>query len=128
MEVGMRQLWRRCLRGALLYETVCAAAILIFGFGPPFDPGPSPWYFEILPATQLPGILLLTRLGLCCGFASHLVISDAIMDRWGGLTPIGVPILFVANTLAVTLIVFLGAALWSRRRSGPPIQSIPPAV
>ena len=123
----MRQLWRRCLRRALLYETVCAVAILIFGFGPPFDLGPSPWYFEILPVTQLPGILLLTRLGLCCGFASHLVISDVIMDRWGGLTPLGVPILFVANTLVVTLVLLAVALLWGWRRARP-IQSMPPAA
>ena len=123
----MRQLWRRCLRWALLYETVCAVAILIFGFGPPFDLGPSPWYFAILPVTQLPGILLITRLGLCCGFASHLVISDVIMDRWGGLTPLGVPILFVANTLVVTLVLLAVTLLWGWRRARP-IQSMPPAA
>jgi hypothetical protein len=124
----MREAWRRCWRRALLYETVCTVAILIFGFGPPFDVGPSPWYFEILPASQLPGIVLLTRLGLCCGFASPLVISDAIMDRWGGLTPVGAPILFMANALAIALILFPCAALWSRRRSRAPSQPIPPAV
>ena len=123
----MRQLWRRCLRWALLYETVCAVAILIFGFGPPFDLGPSPWYFEILPATQVPGILLLTRLGLCCGFASHLVKSDVIMDRWGGLTPMGVPLLFLANTLVVTLALLAVRLLWGWRRVRP-IQSVPPAA
>jgi hypothetical protein len=124
----MRHLWRRCWQWGLLYQTACAVAILVFGFGSPFDLGPSPWYFEILPATQLPGILLLTRLGLCCGFASHLVISDVIMDRWGGLTPVGVPILFAANTLVVSLVLFLVIVLWLRWRSAPPIQTIPPAA
>ena len=121
----MRPIWRRCVRWALLYETACAVAILTFGFGPPFSLDSTPWYFEVLPATQLPGIVLLTRLGLCCGFASHLVISDAIMDRWGGLTPLGIPILFAANTLVVALVLSLIMVLWRRV---PAVQPIPPAV
>lgn len=103
------------VRRALLLELALATLIAVFGFGAfGFDEA---WYHALLPATQLPGIWLLTELGLCCGFANGLVISDVILNRYGGLTPVGVPLLFGANVGVLSLLLTLARLASLRWRS-----------
>ena len=90
------------MRRAIQVELLLALLIAVFGFGSfGFE---SAWYHEVLPATQLPGTLLLSELGLCCGYANGLVIADEIGNRYGGLTLIGVPLLAAANVIALSLL------------------------
>ena len=101
---------RWALARALGVEVVLALLVAAFGFGGPiFDP---PWYSQVLPATQLPGILLLERLGFCCGYMNGLVLSDEMIGRWGGLTTVGAPILFAANTAVLAMLLWAGRLGW----------------
>lgn len=72
------------------------------------------WYQLAALTPHLPAVLILSRMGVCCGFASHLVISDAGMSYWGGLTLAGVPMLMIANFAA--LVPFLMLIRFARRR------------
>jgi len=115
-------LLRRASFYALVFE--CGASILValLGFGGPFN---GRWYQNLLPLTQLPGVFILDRWGLCCGYRNGLVISDDLSGRWSGLQPRGMPILFVANVVGLTLVLFvtllaLRAIATRRRPSGAP--------
>ena len=70
-----------------------------------------------LAATQIPGLLLLEQLGWCCGFGGGFVITDVVVNRWGGLTSAGAPLLALANTLVLALVLLPAAILWSHTRS-----------
>jgi hypothetical protein len=89
---------------ALLFEIMCAVLIALIGFGG-LDP---PWYRIALLATQVPAMFVLGLVGLCCGWANGLLIGDVFYNRWGGLTPIGAPVIFVANVLVVGAILGFG--------------------
>ena len=72
------------------------------------------WYQLVALIPHLPAVLILSRMGACCGFASHLVISDVGMSYWGGLRLAGVPMLMIANFAA--LVPFLMLVRFARRR------------
>src|SRR5688572_17074371 len=72
------------------------------------------WYQLVALIPHLPAVLILSRMGACCGFASHLVISDVGMSYWGGLRLAGVPMLMIGNFAA--LVPFLMLVWFARRR------------
>jgi hypothetical protein len=72
------------------------------------------WPSTILLGLHLPATALLTHMGLCCGFATSLVISDFWFGRLGPVTPIGLPILGLANFVGM---IGLLAALRAGRRA-----------
>ena len=85
--------------------------LLILDFG--MASSPASW---VLAATQLPGVMLLTELGWCCGVGGGFVISDDVVNRWGGLTPAGAPVLAVANSLILLALALPIAAAIARTR------------
>ena len=103
----------------MVFEVLCALLIALFGFGSASANDES-WYHLLLPATQLPAILALSSVGLCCGFGNGLLISDLISNRWGGLTAVGAPVIFVVN-LGLLTGLLAAAHYWrarARRASG----------
>ena len=112
------------LRASRLLRTAAASAIamevplilLLHHIGIP-----SPFAGPNLPGTlvevaHFPGIALLSLLGLCCGYVSHLVISDF----WGGPvqhpSAVGLALLFASNVVMLTAILRGLFALGSRAR------------
>lgn len=81
-------------------EAALMISIAIWGFGG----WQSEWYQDVLAMTQLPGIALLTDMGLCCGYYNGLVITDVWGPHWNGLTRRGIPILVVANTAGLLVL------------------------
>jgi hypothetical protein len=92
-------------------ELVLMLAIVVLGVGRLDER----WYQMALMVTQLPGVILLTAMRLCCGVANELVLTDAMDPHWGGLTAIGIPILTVANALGLLPLTLLAAAAWRWR-------------
>jgi hypothetical protein len=117
---------------AFAAEVALMISIAIWGFGG----WQSEWYQDVLAATQSPGIALLTDMGLCCGYDNGLVISDWVGPHWNGLTPAGIPILVVANTVGLLVLARLtqaGARLARRAVGGsrspePASQNVAPVV
>lgn len=107
------------LAAALGIELVLMALIARFGIG-----GFSGyWYQEALGLSQLPGEIVLTQMGMCCGYENETLISDVIGPHWGGITRQGIPALVAANALGMLPLLALGRALLTRgirvRRSAP---------
>ena len=103
----------------MVFEVLCALLIAVFGFGSSRALDES-WYHMLLPATQMPAILVLSSIGLCCGFGNGLLISDLISNRWGGLTAVGAPVIFIVN-LGLLTCSLAAAHYWrarARRTSG----------
>ena len=100
---------RRAALGVVGFQA--AAWLLIAAFG--FATSPPSW---ALAATQTPGVLLLSELGWCCGTGGGFVNSDAILDRWGGPSAAGAPVLAAANTVVLLALVVPAAALIARGR------------
>jgi hypothetical protein len=84
--------------------------------------------------TQLPAITLLRQMGWCCGVSGGLVLTDVIDPHWGGLTAIGIPILFIVNTTAVAAVLMLGRSAWTLllehrgARARPPVSVPAPTL
>lgn len=100
--------------GVVLAEVLLLLGIAVLGY-PGF--GEAPRYQEALRASQQPGILLLQAVGLCCGYANSLVLTDVLGPHWGALEPDGPPYLAAANSLALSAMLILPVHAW-RRRAG----------
>lgn len=112
---GARRRALGLLAVALATELVLMALIARFGVGGFF--GEKPWYQDALSLSQLPGEIILTQMGMCCGYENHTIISDYFDLHWGGITQEGIPVLVAANALGlVPLLSLVRAALV--RRSG----------
>ena len=104
-----------------MLRTIAAQATLwlligLLGFGD------ERWYHVALGVTQLPGVILLSEIGWCCGIGGGFVISDVIVNRWGGLTAAGAPVLAL-TTLCILLVFVVPvtvAAHYLARRSAFP--------
>ena len=70
------------------------ALIALFGID---GMGEGIWYQAVLGLTQAPGIIILTSMGFCCGFADSTIISEMIVSHWGGIVRAGIPALVAAN-------------------------------
>ena len=85
---------------------------------------PSPLSRQLLPRAvefaHLPGILLLERIGLCCGYANSLVISDAWSGPVQHPSAVGVVLLSAANLVILGGLVFLALVL--HRLLSPPTE------
>lgn len=119
--------YRRRVAAIAAVQGILLAALLVFGWGSlVVPPGRSPGQ-EIVRTLHEPGIRVLRAMGLCCGVGNSLVISDGGGSRhFGGLTPVGIPILAIANALTMVLVVEPAASLaaavraaLSRRRIAP---------
>ncbi|WP_420124873.1 hypothetical protein [Longimicrobium sp.] len=101
---------------AFAVELVLMALIARFGVGSPF--GGNPWFQDVLSFSQVPGEMILTQMGMCCGYANHTIISDWFTPHWGGITRDGIPVLVTANALGlVPLFSLIRAALARRSRA-----------
>lgn len=101
---------------ALAVELVLMALIATFGVGSPFA-GQS-WYQSALDVSQAPGSFILVRLGMCCGYENHTIISDWSDPHWGGITMNGIPALVAANALGLVPILVCARSALRRRFSG----------
>lgn len=119
--------YRRRVAAIAAVQGILLAALLVFGWGSlVVPPGRSPGQ-EIVRTLHEPGIRVLRAMGLCCGVGNSLVISDGGGSaHFGTLTPIGIPILAIANALAMAMVVEPAASLaaavraaLSRRRIAP---------
>jgi hypothetical protein len=108
-------------RSAILasyYQAITWLLIGIFGFA---DYPGAPILRNVLAATQVLGLHVLAGLGWCCGFGGGFVISDVALNRWGGLTMAGAPVLFVANGIVLfILLVLLRGGLYGLRAERRP--------
>lgn len=98
---------------ALAMEMVLMALIARFGVGGFL--GGNPWYQDALSFSQAPGQIILTQMGMCCGYENHTIISDAFDSHWGGITRHGIPVLVAANALGLVPLVSLIRARLVRR-------------
>jgi hypothetical protein len=104
MPAADRNRLQRIVGPVVVLEAVIFLMIAKFGLGA-FQPS----HLQIsLLMSQLPAIWLLQKLGWCCGYSGGLVLTDSLDLHWGGLTPLGVPILFITNS-ALVAAVFAGA-------------------
>ena len=114
---AMRPL-RRLLGVAVAIEATLLACIAYFGLGG-FEQSNTQLALLI---SQLPATTVLVLMGWCCGVNGGLVFTDVIDPHWGGLTPIGIPILFVTNSGAIALVLFgihsLATRSWWPGRNG----------
>lgn len=95
------------------FQAVTWLLIGLFGFGA--YPG-APVLGYVLAASQVFGIDVLARLGWCCGLGGGFVISDVALNRWGGLSLAGAPVLFLANGIVLlVLLVALRLGLYGLR-------------
>jgi hypothetical protein len=95
------------------YQAITWLLIGIFGFA---DYPGAPILRNVLAATQVFGLDVLAGLGWCCGFGGGFVISDVALNRWSGLTLAGAPVLFLANGIALfVLLVVLRLGLYGLR-------------
>lgn len=78
--------------------------------------GPHSWYQLALGLSQAPGEVLLTQMGMCCGYENETIISDVIDPHWGGITRNGIPVLVVANALGLAAVFAAARALLLRVR------------
>lgn len=111
---GFAQARRRALAvglGALGVELVLMALIARLGVGSFF--GSRPWYQLGLDLSQLPGEIILTQMGMCCGYENETLISDWIDPHWGGITRHGIPALVAANALGLFPVLGFLRARWS---------------
>jgi hypothetical protein len=118
---GQRRRALTLLAAALGVELVLMALIARFGVG-----GFSGyWYQTVLGLTQVPGEIILTQMGMCCGYENETIISDVIGPHWGAITQQGIPVLVAANALGLVPLLSLIRALLARR-SG--VRGAAPAV
>jgi hypothetical protein len=109
---------------ALAVEVVLMALIARFGVGGFF--GEKPWYQDALSFSQIPGEIILSQMGMCCGYENHTIISDAFDSHWGGITLSGIPVLVTANALGlVPLLALVRYVLLRgfRARAGVPVAA-----
>jgi len=109
---------RRTILRSMAIEIPLIVALLITGIPSPFA-GPNP---PAMAATMAhaPGIFLLTQLGLCCGYVSHLVISDFFAGAVQHPTPLGMVLLALSNVVMFIAVGCAGGTIWRRisRRFG----------
>lgn len=111
---------RGALLGLTLIQTVIAGGVYLRGF-PYFGSqlvSNAPLWEAPVALFHLPGILVLSLAGLCCGFGHGLVLGPRIVAGHIPVTVPGVLILAAANWLvwSAMLVVVTGLwRLWSRR-------------
>ena len=114
---AMRPL-RRVLGVAAVIEAALLACIAYFGLGS-FEQSKIQTALLI---SQLPAAAVLSPMGWCCGVNGGLVFTDAVDPHWGGLTRIGIPILFVTNSGVIALVLLavhsLATRAWRPGRNG----------
>jgi hypothetical protein len=128
--IALLQLLRPSVQGAVaggaglvsLFRAAAAAfgiAVLLMALVAVFGLGAfgARWYQDALLLAHTPGILLLTSMGFCCGYRNGLVLSDVLDPHWGGLTPLGIPILTTANAAGLLLLLLLVRRTWYAWRS-----------
>lgn len=102
---------------ALAVELVLIAAVAVVGYGPWF--GERPWHHTVLQRSQVPGMILLTQMGMCCGYENHTIISDGLDLHWGPITLNGLPTLITANAVALLpMFVLVRSVLMRVRGAG----------
>lgn len=101
---------RRAALGVLLLQAGAWLLIGVFGFATSL---PS----NVLALTQMPGVLVLSEVGWCCGLGGGFVLSDVILSRYGGLTLAGAPVLAVTNTAVLLAVAIPVAAAWAHVRA-----------
>lgn len=118
---GLLAFARRWLTSALLrkagwvaacIELVLIALLAYTGVPSPFAPLNLP--AEVATFAHTPGIILLTFLGLCCGYTSHLVISDFWPGPVQHPSPIGLGLLFLSNGIMLMLTLRVVFGTWAR--------------
>jgi hypothetical protein len=111
----MRRVVLRCAVIAASFQGVAWLLIGLLGFA---DYPDAPVLRSALAATQILGLSVLARVGWCCGLGGGFVISDFASNRWGGLTLAGAPVLFLANGIALfILLIVAGLAVHGARRA-----------
>ena len=104
----------RAIAVAVAAEVALMALILVVGL----ESADHVWYKAVLlEYAHLPGIYVLSAMGLCCGFFNDLVLTDAPWGHLGPLTAVGVPMLAAANALGLVLLALALRAGW--RMVGP---------
>ncbi|HEY7682197.1 MAG TPA: hypothetical protein VH879_06105 [Gemmatimonadales bacterium] len=119
----------RLVLGLACVEILLAAFIYVRGF-PYFGSelvSNAPLWEIPLALVHLPGIQLLSMIGLCCGFRNGLVLTHVVR---GGHIPMqlaGTGILAATNWLCWLGAVWLGSSVWRRyrARSAPPASQAP---
>lgn len=106
---------RRVVAGAIAIEIPLIILLQIIGVPSPFAEPNYPG--EAITLAHTPGFVLLTQVGLCCGYISHVVLSDA----WGGAVQrpdaLGTFLLATSNIIMFVALAYAGRAILSRVRS-----------
>jgi hypothetical protein len=107
---------------AVMFAVEVVLMALMARFGTGGWPGSGLWYQRALRETQMPGELILSQMGLCCGYENETIISDVVQPHWGTITRQGIPTLVVANTLGLAVVYAVACSLLMRlrRRFGVP--------
>jgi hypothetical protein len=114
----------------LSVQLVLAALVFARGFpyfGSSLIASASLWELPVA-AFHLPGIQLLSAVGLCCGFANGLVLKHTIVGGHIPMRVAGTTILATTNWLCWAVIALLGQWAWSarRKRAARPPQPVEP--
>jgi hypothetical protein len=125
----------RRLRRTLLILTLVQAVggVAVLGRGFPYFGSQlvsnAPLWETPLALFHVPGILVLSLAGLCCGFGRSLILGPKIVAGHVPVTVSGTSILAVTNWLVWTALLMVAAGLWrlgrSRRRSSGSADDAP---
>lgn len=113
----------RTLRAALLAvvgaELLSAVLLALRGFpyfGSDLVSNAALWEVPVA-LFHLPGILVLTLTGYCCGFHNALVLGPRIVGGHIRMSPEGILILTLTNVALLLLLLALGWGAWRLRRT-----------
>jgi hypothetical protein len=105
-------------------QLLCSVALVFRGFpyfGSDLVSNASLWEAPVA-LFHLPGIVVLSLTGYCCGFHNALVLGPRIVGGHIRMSAQGILILTLTNTAALLILMGLGFGLWRLRnpRAGVP--------
>lgn len=106
---------RRVVAGAVAVEIPLIILLQIIGVPSPLA-GPN-YPGEAITLAHTPGFALLTQVGLCCGYVSNVVLSDAWLGPVQRPDALGTFLLATSNIIMFVALAYAGRAILGRVRS-----------